>query len=241
MSVDTGAAFAFAAMTFFSTLAGGITVLRLRGRVQALMALAGGVVLAAAFFDLLPEAIERANAIDMPVGVPLGLALIGYLAFHLLDRFVHRHPERGEGEQSAAGLIGAGGFVVHSFFDGLAIGLGFQISSGVGVIVAVAVIGHDFSDGLNTVSYMAAHHQPARRSLWMLMADALTPLVGALTATLAPVPEAVFPLAIGLFSGLFIFAAANRLLPRASGLGYLLSSSLTVGGAVAMFLVSRLA
>src|SRR5215211_1819750 len=203
MSVDTGAAFAFAAMTFFSTLAGGITVLRWRGPVQALMALAGGVVLAAAFFDLLPEAIERANAIDMPVG--------------------------------------AGGFVVHSFFDGLAIGLGFQISAGVGVIVAVAVIGHDFSDGLNTVSYMAAHHQPARRSLWMLIADALTPLVGALTATLAPVPEAVFPLAIGLFSGLFIFAAANRLLPRASGLGYLLSSSLTVGGAVAMFLVSRLA
>ena len=241
MSVNTGAALAFAAMTFFSTLAGGITVLRWRGRVQALMALAGGVVLAAAFFDLLPEAIERANAIDMPVGVPLGLALIGYLAFHLLDRFVHRHPEGGEGEQSAAGLIGAGGFVVHSFFDGLAIGLGFQISAGVGVIVAVAVIGHDFSDGLNTVSYMAAHHQPARRSLWMLMADALTPLVGALTATLAPVPEAVFPLAIGLFSGLFIFAAANRLLPRASGLGYLLSSSLTVGGAVAMFLVSRLA
>ena len=241
MSVNTGAALAFAAMTFFSTMAGGITVQRWPGRVQALMALAGGVVLAAAFFDLLPEALERASEIDMPVGVPLGLALIGYLVFHLLDRFFHRHPAGGEGEQSAAGLIGAGGFVVHSFFDGLAIGLGFQISAGIGVIVAVAVIGHDFSDGLNTVSYMAAHHQPARRSLWMLMADALMPLVGALTATLAPVPEAVFPLAIGLFSGLFIFAAANRLLPRASGLGYVLGSSLTVGGTVAMFLVSRLA
>jgi hypothetical protein len=67
------------------------------------------------------------------------------------------------------------------------------------------------------------------------------PLVGALTATLTPIPEVVFPLAIGFFSGLFIFAAATRLLPQTSGLGYLLSSSLTVGGAVAMFLVSRLA
>ena len=131
--------------------------------------------------------------------------------------------------------------MVHSFFDGLAIGLGFQIGAGVGVIIAVAVIGHDFSDSLNTVSYMAAHNQPARRSLGMLLADALTPLAGALTATLAPVPESVFPLAIGFFSGLFIFAGANRLLPRASGLGYVLGSSLTVGGAVAMFLVSRLA
>src|ERR687883_1168946 len=171
MSVDTGAALAFAAMTFFSTLAGGITALRWPGRVQALMALAGGVVLAAAFFDLLPEAIQQAGEIDMSVSVPLSLALVGYLVFHLFDRFVHRHLEESEGGRSAAGLIGAGGFVLHSFFDGLAIGLGFQISAGVGVIVAVAVLGHDFSDGLNTVSYMAAHH-PARRSLWMLIADA---------------------------------------------------------------------
>ncbi len=241
MSAGSGAALAFAAMTFFSTLAGGITALRWPGRVQVLMALAGGVVLATAFLDLLPDAIERASNIDMSVGVPLGLALIGYLAFHLLDRYVHRHPAGGEGEQSAAGLIGAGGFVVHSFFDGLAIGLGFQIGAGVGVIIAVAVIGHDFSDGLNTVSYMAAHRQPARRSLWMLLADALTPLAGGLTATLAPVPDSVFPLAVGFFSGLFIFASANRVLPQASGLGYLLSSSLTVGGGVAMFLISRVA
>jgi zinc transporter, ZIP family len=241
VSVETGAALAFAAMTFFSTLAGGMTALRWPGRAQALMALAGGVVLAAAFFDLLPEAIQQASEIDMSVSVPLGLALVGYLVFHLLDRFVHRHPAGSVGEQSAAGLIGAGGFVLHSFFDGLAIGLGFQVSAGVGVIIAVAVIGHDFSDGLNTVSYMVAHHQPARRSLWMLIADALTPLVGALTATLIPIPGSVFPLAIGFFSGLFIFAAATRLLPGTVGLDYLLSSSLTVGGAVAMFLVSRLA
>ena len=239
MNVDAGAALAFAAMTFFSTLAGGFTVLRWPGRVQSLMALAGGVVLAAAFFDLLPEAVQQASEIGMTVSVPLGLALVGYLVFHLLDRMVHRHPAGGE--QSVAGLIGAGGFVVHSFFDGLAIGLGFQIGAGVGLIIAVAVIGHDFSDGLNTVSYMAAHHQPTRRSLWILLADALTPLAGALTATLAPIPDSVFPLAIGFFSGLFIFAAATRLLPQASGLGYLLGSSLTVGGAIAMFLVSRLA
>jgi ZIP family zinc transporter len=228
-------------MTFFSTLAGGITALRWPGRPQALMALAGGVVLAAAFFDLLPEAIQQAGEIDMSVSVPLSLALVGYLVFHLFDRFVHRHLEESEGGRSAAGLIGAGGFVLHSFFDGLAIGLGFQISAGVGVIVAVAVLGHDFSDGLNTVSYMAAHHQPARRSLWMLIADALTPLVGALIAALTPVPNSVFPLAIGFFSGLFIFAAATRLLPGTVSLGYLLSSLLTVGGAMAMLLVSRIA
>jgi ZIP family zinc transporter len=205
------------------------------------MALAGGVVLAAAFFDLLPEAIQQAEEINMSITLPLSLALIGYLAFHLLDRFVHRHAVAVDSGQSAAGLIGAAGFVLHSFFDGLAIGLGFQVSAGVGLVIALAVIGHDFSDGLNTVSYMVVHHQPARRSLWMLVADALTPLIGALTATLTLIPDTVFPLSIGFFSGLFIFAATTRLLPQTVGLNYRLSTSLTVSGVVAMFLVSRLA
>ena len=77
MSVDTGAALAFAALTFFSTLAGGMTALRWPGRTQALMALAGGVVLAAAFFDLLPEAVQQAGETGLSVSVPLGLALVG--------------------------------------------------------------------------------------------------------------------------------------------------------------------
>lgn len=76
MSAEAGAALGFAAMTFFSTLAGGISALRWPGRLQALMALAGGVVLAAAFFDLLPDAIERASNIDMSVGVPLGVVVV---------------------------------------------------------------------------------------------------------------------------------------------------------------------
>jgi zinc transporter ZupT len=38
--------------------------------------------------------------------------------------------------------------------DGLAIGIGFQLEFHVGIIVAFAVIAHDFSDGLNTVTAM---------------------------------------------------------------------------------------
>ena len=39
------------------------------------------------------------------------------------------------------------------FLDGIGIGLGFQISNVVGVLVAVAVISHDFTDGMNTISF----------------------------------------------------------------------------------------
>ncbi len=220
-------------------MAGGMTALRWPRHVTSLMALAGGVVLAAAFFDLLPDAVQRAVDIHMPVGVPIGAVLVGYLTFELMEQYVHRKG-RIEGPDPA-GIAGAVGFVIHSFFDGLAIGLGFRVSAGLGILVAVAVIGHDFSDGLNTVSYLVAHGQPARRSLRLLLADATTPVVGALVASLAPIPAQVFPIALGFFSGLFVYAASTNLLPRAHELPLARSASITGTGVVLMFLITRLA
>ena len=175
----------------------------------------------------------------MPITIPLGMVLIGYLTFDLVEGLVHhRHDEE---ESSAAGLAGAIGFVIHSFFDGLAIGLGFRVGTALGFLVAAAVISHDFSDGLNTVSYLVAHRQPVRRSLPLLFADAITPLCGAIVATLAPVPAQVFPVALGFFSGLFIYAAATNLLPQARRLPSAQSIPITIAGVAVMFLITRLA
>lgn len=233
-------AVAFAGVAFFSTMAGGFTALRWPARVQALAALAGGVVLGAAFFDLLPDAIDRAAALHLSSQLPIGMSLVGFLGFYTLESFLHHHHEEGEGP-SRAGLFGASGFVVHSVFDGLAIGLGFRVDSALGLLVAIAVIGHDFSDGLNTVSYLVTHGQPAGRSRLWLVADALAPLAGAIFASFVPVPPQVFPLAIGFFSGLFVYAASTILLPRAKELALHTALPLTLGGATAMFFITRLA
>lgn len=240
MPLNTWLAIALAAVAFFSTIAGGYAALRWPGRVQALAALAAGVVLGAAFFDLMPDAIERAAELNLSSQLPVGFALVGFLGFYTLERFLHHHHEEGEGPD-AAGLYGASGFVVHSVFDGLAIGLGFRVDSTLGFLVAIAVIGHDFSDGLNTVSYLVTHRQPAGRSRAWLIADAAAPLVGALIASLAPVPPIVFPIAIGFFSGLFLYAASTILLPRAKELTLRTALPLTLGGAAAMFFITRLA
>jgi zinc transporter ZupT len=103
------------------------------------------------------------------------------------------------------------------------------------------VIGHDFSDGLGTVSYLKAHRQPQNRSRWPLVADALSPLCGAIVASTVPVPPQVFPIALGYFSGLFVYAAATDLLPRAQQLPVSRSVPIVGLGVIGMFLVTRLA
>lgn len=229
----------FAAATFGSTLAGGAAAIRWPARIELLMALAGGVVLGAAAFDLLPEAIEQAHQAGVPQAVPAAVALVGYLGFRVLERVLHRRDHRHE--PGRMGTAGAAGFTLHSFFDGLAIGLGFQLGDGVGIIVALAVIGHDFSDGLNTVSYLVAHgHGPDRQWRWLL-ANAAAPPAGAATALLVPVPDAVFPVALGFFAGVFVYAATANLLPRALNAAPAAVLPLALGGAALMFGISRFA
>lgn len=230
---------AFASATFFSTMAGGVAAIRWPRSLELLFALAGGVVLGAAVFDLIPEAVAHAHDSGVAESVPYLMAVVGYFTFRVLERRLHRHDHsHGPGRM---GTAGAAGFTIHSFFDGLAIGLGFQLSNGVGIIVALAVIGHDFSDGLNTVSYLLAHGHDKKRQWRWLFADALSPLCGAAVAALAPVPDQVFPIALGFFSGVFVYAATANLLPKALKASPALVVPLAMAGASVMFGISRFA
>lgn len=229
----------FAGATFVTTMGGGIAALRWPGRVELLMAVAGGVVLGAAVFDLLPEASEHAADSGVAAVVPYLMAFAGYFTFRILERRLHHHDHtHGPGRM---GVAGAAGFTIHSFFDGLAIGLGFQLSDATGIIVALAVIGHDFSDGLNTVSYLIAHGHGRTRQWRWLIADALAPIAGALVAALLPVPDEVFPLALGFFAGVFVYAATANLLPRALKAPPALVLPLATAGGAVMFGISRFA
>ena len=132
------------------------------------------------------------------------------------------------------GMLGAGGFSVHSFFDGIAIGVAFQASTAVGITVAAAVIAHDFSDGLNTVSVLLKNNASEKTSYRWLFIDAITPFLGALSTLLYRVPESWLALILAGFAGFFIYVGASDLLPEAHEQNPPLVSLLTTLGGFAL-------
>lgn len=50
-------------------------------------------------------------------------------------------------EVFSLGLLGAAGLCVHSVFDGVAIGISVQVNPKIGLLIALAIIAHDFSAG----------------------------------------------------------------------------------------------
>src|SRR5881394_1839987 len=116
-------------------------------------------------------------------GAVLGVAL-GFFAFMFLSRVLLLHPEHddhGAEGDPRLGTVSAASLSLHSFLDGVGIGLAFQVSTAVGAIVAVAVLAHDFSDGINTVTVILRGRGRSLRALQWLLLDALAPVLGVLS------------------------------------------------------------
>jgi ZIP family zinc transporter len=83
------------------------------------------------------------------------------------------------------------------------------------MIVAIAVIAHDFCDGLNTVSLMLVHRNTTRGSVAMLLLDAIAPVLGAASTLLFRLPDFVLMLYLGFFAGFLLYIGASDILPEA--------------------------
>ena len=233
------------AITFISTLLGGLFALRHKDRLHRILGFTAGVVIGVVAFDLLPEIFELIEAQSIEATWPMVALVAGFLVFHIIEKSIllhhsqedeyedHKHPQ--VGMASALALIG------HSFLDGMAIGLAFQVNTGVGVAVAVAVIAHDFTDGLNTVSLMLLNKNSSKRAVGFLALDALAPVLGALSTLLFTIPDAGLVIYLGFFAGFLLYIGASEVLPEAhSKHSSYKTIVLTVLGAALMFVVTQL-
>lgn len=228
------------ALTVVSTLIGGVVALRLRRELQTVIALTGGVVVAVALFEILPEAIDAVGDARR-VGTLVGA---GFVAFFLAERLLVLH-HRDEAEQARAhapvGVLGAAGLSIHSFIDGLGIGLAFDLNTATGLLVFLAVVTHDFADGLNTVSFVLSQSDDRRRAVRWLRIDAAAPLAGVIVGSSLHVSESALGHLLAAYVGFFLFIGATDLLPEAHEHPSRARVALTVLGFALIFAISFLA
>jgi len=202
---------------FCSTFLGGWFALHLKDRLHLVLGFSAGAVIGVAFFDLMPEAIQLVVPTHT-AGFVTSLIALGFGFYLVLDRLIvlHRHHEEGSHahEHEERGIWGAGTLSLHSFLDGLGIGLAFKVSPAIGLIVAAAVLAHDFSDGINTVNMILKNGGERAKALRWLAADAIAPLLGVLATLFFSVSEESLGILIALFAGFFLYIGASDLLPE---------------------------
>lgn len=211
-----------------STLLGGYAVYRWKRDLHPWLSFSGGVLLGVAFLDLLPEAIDQAAQFGIePQTLFLG-TLFAILLFHILDRTLsfHAHHEHVDGKpaepcendrhRQSKSVIRASSMILHSVLDGVAIGGGFAVNLNLGILVLLAVIMHDFSDGMSTVTMLKQGLGHGHRwILPFLVMDAVAPFIGAFLGRFLAPNGSIIAFMLAGFAGFFLFLALSDLLPQA--------------------------
>ncbi len=223
-----------AGLTVLSTLAGGALAMRLHRELKTAIALSGGIVVAVALFDLIPEALE-AVADERLVMTLVGA---GFVLFFVADRFLVLH-HRDDPEQVHAhgqvGALGAGALAFHTFTDGLGIGLAFGLDTETGIFVLLAVVSHDFADGINAVTFILRQGGTRSSALRWLGLVAVAPLFGALVGSAVEISEETLGQLLAVYAGIFLFIGATDLLPEAHDHPSWKRLAVTLAGFAAVF------
>ncbi len=200
------------------SLIGGVLLLRAKKHRELAILLTlpfgAGALLAAAFFDLLPEAFK--------LGEPRTLllwTLAGFTLFFVLERsgswFHHHHQHDGANHKDAQQrrLIVVGD-IMHNAIDGFAIGAAFLVSVPTGVITALAVSAHEIPKELGTFALLLSRGWKDKVVLLANMATAIATLITALIIYLLGTGSQlpVGPL-LAITAGFFIYVAASDIIP----------------------------
>ena len=196
---------------------GALIFLSKRNRSRAItiaLPFGAGALLAAAFFDLLPESFE--------LGDPRALllwTLVGFICFFLLERlsgwFHHHHEHNEHTRREQQNRLVMAGDLLHNIIDGAAIGAAFLVNPVSGVVTTIAVSAHEIPKELGTFGILLSRGWKDRK---VLLANVMT-AVGTLLAALVVVwlsssvklPEAEL---LALTSGFFIYVAASDIIPE---------------------------
>ena len=175
---------------------------------DAMLAFAGGFMIAVALIDLFPEALARGGR-----GAAI-VALGGYLAVHVTQHVIGTHFHFGEETHAVSEAVSVAalvGLLLHTFVDGVAVASGLEVGGAVGALVFIAVILHKVPEGLAISSLFLAAGQGRRRALLAAGALGVATIAGvALTSQVAPLREH----GLALAAGVTLYVGMSNLVPE---------------------------
>ncbi len=208
-------------IAFAATLSAGLFFRKIQRNIGIVCAFSAGFFIALPLVELLPEVLSLAADTQISVEKPVAIAASGFFLLFAFDRIFSRFQLKNRHEQKDAlrpriGLLSTLEFCSHGFIEGLAIGVGFQLQFGLGIVVSLAVVSHGFCDGVSTLALMMNSGNSQISSMRMLFIDAISPVLGAVTTLFFSVENYLLILTLSFLAGSFLYIGGGRLLPDAN-------------------------
>lgn len=188
---------------------------------------AAGSLITVSFLHIIP------HAFGMNERAPVYL-LIGYLAFHLINRFIHAYV-CDKTPETAIGLIPLFGIGLHSMLDGVVYAITFSVSVLTGTLAATGMVLHEFPEGIVTyVLLLRGGFTPKKAWVLAFLAAALTTPLGTIVALplIQEIDQTVLGALLAVSAGALVYVGATHLLPLAERENRPYSLAAMAGGVV---------
>lgn len=217
MTITPLTVFAVAGLTALATGLGALPFLfvpRMSRRWLAMSnSIAAGLMIAAAF-GLIYEGLEGGIA-RLVTGAVSGLLFIS-----VTSKLVHAHPElelgtlRGADAKKALLIIAI--MTVHSFTEGVGVGVAFGGGEALGIFITTAIAVHNVPEGLAISLVLVPRGEPVRRAgAWSVFSSLPQPLLAVPAFIFVETFELYLPVGLGFAAGAMIWMVFSELIPEA--------------------------
>lgn len=203
-----------------------------------LWGVASGIMLTASAFGLMPEGLAEGSPVVVALGLLAGVALVVVAHDLLVDADID--PRAYEAADFRKLVLILGVLTVHSFPEGIAIGVSFaelNLASGVGiagvtvpalaVAITVAISVHNIPEGVAVSIPLRDMGQSPWRMVWWSVFSSLPQPLGAVVAFgSVRLAEPVLPFGFGFAAGAMAYLVISEFIPEALEAG----ADLTGGG-----------
>lgn len=208
-----------------------------RKYLQYFLALGAGYMLAVSLIEVIPESLKLDGA------HALYYVLAGFFLVHLFEHILAQHFHFGEEthtEEVSHHHVRATvilGLAIHTFFDGVAIGAGFLVSTWLGVVIFFAVFLHKLPEGFTVASMVLASGQSKKSAVRAAGLLGMVTLLGVLLTTQL---QSQLNYALPISGGVTLYVAATDLLPEVNREPGWRMALLVFAGVVSLLIVKLL-
>lgn len=184
--------------------------------ITPLISFGAGAFLAAAFLDILPEALE---SVSEPHPILLAM-LIGYILFFVLERLIMRLTKIKQGHEhlehtESLPFLLILGDCLHNFLDGILIAVAYVANPVLGLPTALAIAAHEIPQEIGDFSVLLHLKWSKAKIITVNILQSLLTIPGVILGFyLGKVLQPQLPLFLGLTSGIFLYIAASDLIPE---------------------------
>ncbi len=169
------------------------------------VALASGIVISAAFLELLPESNIESNAI---------FVALGFFTFYLIEKATMLHAcDEKECESHTMSLTAVVGMAADNVVDGVGIAVAYLTDPALGLAITIAIVVHEIPQGMASTALMRNAGYSLKKTFIVLTAAGLTYPVGAFLSQF--IPENIYVAIIAFIAGDLLYIGAGDLLHEA--------------------------